>query len=659
MLGFLARVCSDGEWVLDDTDSVTPVLAEAKSSTVAALTPEGRGVLATVHNMAAVRSTIDVRRLTVAKVCGLRPEAPPVLPHPRLFMNSSETDCYFSPRTCQTPPLVQILSKCAETNSALMRAICLHWPGNDKMTTVAAINTWMCRHGLARNRLLRMPAARRLGLGNTGARTVIDDMTVCDIGYHAILVKDPVRYSRPEIDIYLHDVEAMADESMWSRLRPDVPRSCVYAVVVHAMLRGNAPVPFMISTYPPGNVFVDVNDPAALISAFLEWLRGAMVGDVRNATLVGYMNGLLDLPLLREFLPPASGWDLCGATTLLSHDGLRADFVDLSRYALGQPHLRKHCEYWTGAGRDFPPDLAAESHVKSRIPTLMGAGREVAQCLFEAAVAQQVTLTRIMPFCAFSSFGCAEDMFLANAAMLGAGPAGYYVPAHASVAAFVAEAVRPESVQSFTCKNRVPLRCLQLRSVARVAMDGLYPVGRPYHTLECDSSKPYIALCEVKRKSSVRIPAIFAPEDPEASSFEAVLTSVDIALAAYLGGYKIRILSALQWDFSAQILRTGVMKIADEAARAETDQTSRFMMWMATTSKLLRGSEAGACAFEALVVAAFAASHCRFHLHKIVCDIDSHFVGDVVERHSFCKVWLREPAGAIADCLSKQLEAEE
>ncbi|QGN68019.1 EEV maturation protein [Equine molluscum contagiosum-like virus] len=601
---------------------VSQILRSTPGATVYACPPGGRALLVRQDTEAAARLLCD---LDAARVVLTARSAPaPAAPAPALVMHELETDVLFSPRSSPSP-LAKILCRRAtcENLEELLCALLEHGAAGELGVSVTDVNCWLAKHGLARYCLLTVRAMRKQGL-QPAQRTLVDDMVVGCLGYHAIWVKDAARYTRPEIDIHRYDVQALASAEHWARVR-HVPRAPpLRAVLVHAYLDGGTAVPYLITVFPDGRVFVDCRSGAALLAAFLRWLRGLFTPGTRRIYLVGFLSSLFDLELLRAHWPrERSGWRVVGHSLVYRHR-YAAVLIDAARYADGAS-LREYCARWAGFAPRAPAELLLRADTLRREGELADASRECAHALFEAVRAQQELLRRLVLVSDLARFPGLSGLLLANAALAGASAqaAALHFPAHPDAQAFVRESVADECVWLHAGAESC---FLPLRSVLQHVAEAEYPLGKPYFTQTCNPARLSLALCEVTRKDSLQVPFLFAKGDPQATRFDAVLTSVDISTAVQLGGYQIRVRCALEWAQSGAVLRAGVSELVATAAAIEDERAAHLVARLASSPDLL-GDQLAWTGQDApqLLLTAFAVSYCRRRVHACIAKMDNHY----------------------------------
>ncbi|AQY16590.1 MC019 [Molluscum contagiosum virus subtype 2] len=629
LLGISCMTARDG-----GTDEVRAALQKQPCSEVYARLPCGRGVVVNADTFQSTARLCALQSARVLAECPVREMPSP--PAPALVMAALETDSFFSPQSSATP-LAKILFHRAsgEDNEDLLRA--LLQPGEPPGLSLTDINWWLQTRGLGRYCFMTLSAFRARELPR-GSLTLIDDMVVGCLGYHAIWVKDPESYTRPEIDIHRYDVQAVAAPENWAPLRARAARAPMRAMLLYARAGTGCapPEPYMISVYPEGRVFFDADSGTGVIADFLHWLLSVFTEQERCLYLVGFLSGCYDLPLLRAYWPRAdTGWRLLGRA-LVYRCRYTAVLLDAAPYAHGLC-LREYCEHWAGASPRLPSEMESRADVLRRASASTEAAVHAARLLGTAVCAQQDLLRRVMPTCDFAHFPDLSSMAIANAALLGAcaHDARLFDPVHPDAVAFVRESMLHEHVGSLP--RDAPgtrLHTMHVRSVIQHLARELYPTGKPYYTQTLNPGRLALALCKVRRRGNLQIPFLFSKRDPDALAFDAVLTSIDVNNAVRMGGYQIQVQGALEWERSEPVLAQGVQELL-AAADAEGAAAADLVAWVARTPHLLQAHLAEYGPASGLLLAAFAVSYCRAQVHKVIAEVDNHYYSSHVRAHSY------------------------
>uniref|UniRef100_A0AAU7E0F4 EEV maturation protein n=1 Tax=Rousettus bat poxvirus TaxID=3141933 RepID=A0AAU7E0F4_9POXV len=594
---------------------------------VCALLPSQDGVVVSEDTLELARMlcAIDSARVRAARAAP--PHAEP--PAPEMFMDEVMLESAFSPKTTSPPSLRAILFQRAttENDDRLLQALLAHGSDEELGCTQAAINAWLERHGLGEMLLVTTAQLRRQGVP-LGARTLIDDMTVACVGRHSIWVRIPEKYVRPEIDVLRYDVAALCDADNWATLRvPSLAAAAVpvVAVVMHTRVAECGVVPYMVSTFPK-NIFVDECSAEMLLVCFLRWLRTCFTTTSTRLLLVSFLSNLYLLPMLRQHWPRQStGWRLVGNALVFRHK-FTAVIVDAARFACGASS-REYCAAWAGRTPRAVQDMISADGVPGAI-LHADASIASAEAMHAAFTAQLAALRGIMPACGPDRFPCLGSMVLANAAFVGMCSENVRVhfPAHPTVAAFVRDSMLHGAAHTLRGSGTdLPGGEMYLRSVLQHVAAGMYPVGLPYFTHTCNAARLSIALCRVTRKSSVQIPFLFSKDCPSAATFDAVLTSVDINTAVRLGGYKISVVGALEWEVSRPLLRPGFQQILACASTSSSASVRQLVSWLSSSPDVIHSQVLGVGADECALLAAFAVSYCRERLHTAIAQFDNHF----------------------------------
>ncbi|AIZ77260.1 putative EEV maturation protein [Parapoxvirus red deer/HL953] len=624
MMSLWGKVCnhvSKSEW--DDrplaTDLVPGEYAVAKARDGKTIIFDARGARDATIVLPSLKST----RITCTFVDAHRdPMAPPLAqPTQRFAIVSRDDPCCYLPDSHS--PFLDILRRRARDEPALAAALEDAPPPADALG-MDELNRWLCDAGLYALRLVAVDAARRLG-APLRRQTLVDVMNVCYVGTYAIWVKDPEAYVRPETDVLAHDARAAAQPAAWAQPHLHTPSGSsvvawfCYRHCSDGRLRLNSVV---TST---GQIFRGASTHM-VVRELLMWLSTCR----EHMTVYGFYSSFFDAE--QVFALAGRGWTRVGANTIISKLGNRVTFVDLARFAPGTL-FSEYCEFWGGACVDVPEDIL---QADENAALAEDAAAVATHALADAAAAHQAALARIFPSCDMAAFRGLCDMVLGNAAR-GCGAC----PMHASALDLVGAALFLEEAG----ENPIPAeaRCFRLSSPLREAAGKLYPVGKPQLVTSLTRGLLSVALCEVERSPDVRIPVLFDPEDEDSLRFSAVLTSVDLETAARLKGYSVRVVCALEWGRSEEVLRRGIEAQMAATRELNIPQTSNLMSRVASMPLPLESDE-GVSARCSAVVRAFAASYCRSAVHSFIERVDCHFLGNFVVRHGHDRFWVRERA---------------
>lgn len=611
----------------------------ADGDEVCALLPCHSGIVvsdATV-DLAQMLCAVERARVVAARAIAPRARAP----ISEMFMDEIASDAMFSPNSTSPPALRAVLFRRAtlEEDDQLLQALLAHGSEAELGFSQVSINAWLEKHGFGDMLLVTAKQLRQQGT-SLGNRTLVDAMNVAYIGRHSIWVRCWDEYSRPEIDVMRFNVAALRDPDFWGILRvPSLAVSAVpsVAVVMHTRATKDGVSPYMISTFPR-NVFVDEESPELLLVHFLRWLRTCFSSSTRRLHVVSFLGTVYLHPLLQQHWPKQrTGWRLVGSRLVFKHKYV-AVLVDAARFACGAT-LREYCSEWAGRAPRVLADMVPADCVRNAALNA-DAAMAAAEVLHAAYSAQQTALRGIMPACCADRFPCLGSMALANAAFVGMCSENVRLcfPAHPTAVAFVRESMLYDSVSTLCGSAAESGGDMFLRSVLQHVAAGWYPVGMPYFTRTCNPARLSIALCRVSRKSSVQIPFLFSKECPRAQTFDAVLTSVDISTAVRLGGYKISITSAIEWEASRQVLKPGFHQIITCAHASGCENVCRLVSWLSSSPDVLHSQVLGAGADECLLLAAFAVSYCREKTHAAVAAMDNHFFSAHVAECAYNRV---------------------
>ncbi len=587
-------------------------------------------------NSSRIESFIDLEDIEIVGI--MEYEERTIVPSPpvsRFFMDEIDHEFYFSPKTSAYQP-TEILQMRAKTNDDIFN--CILFNGLDKLSSLSEANAWLCRYGLDKYRFVTLNKIRNRGSRFLDDVTVVDDNVVCHIGSHYIWVKDLERYVRPEMDILRYDLRSLAEESNWTSYTSQSNKFFVtFAISVYSIITNNGVVPYMIAVYPE-KCFVDLNDPQSLIREFANWLSEE-INNNSTVVLVGFMNEFLDDLLLKYFLPPDIGWTFVEDNIIVSIDGYKIHLVDAVKYSCDLS-LECYCLNWGGKGSSPPRDLITLQEAKSSVKSSSKAAVEYCKHLYAAFASQEVTINTLMSPLSMVSFSNLDEAFIMNILLKSSTKSKSYVylPVNHIAKAFLTEAIRPTTIE--TIGNTKSDVCFTIDSLMDVIISGDYPLGKPRYVSRGTPGKLYISLCEIKRREDIKIPIVFSEECPLENHFDAVLTSVDIDLLIKIGGYKIREFGAIEWETSTKHFKTCTLDLTNKMSKLNTKQTDKLLEKILVNTRLFSDKSVDSIKSPVLFLLPFIAGYCRRKIHSIIEEIDSHFLGDVVTKHDYRRIWI-------------------
>ncbi|AAR98367.1 ORF010 EEV maturation protein [Bovine papular stomatitis virus] len=622
MLGFWGKVCnsltSKQAWdeQLVATDLVPGEYALAKAR-------DGKTIIfdaQSVRDAAIVLPSLKSTRITCTFVDPHRDALdPPAASTQRFAIVSRDDPACYIPES--SSPFLDILRRRSEDEPELLAAFEEN-PPPAGARSIDELNQWLSDAGLYHLRMVSTDAVRRLGTP-VRKQTLLDIMNVCYVGVYAIWVKDPASYTRPDTEVLAHDARTAAQASSWAQPHLHSPSTSCVAAWFCYRCGGDGRVQLHSIVMNTGMVF---RGPSArmVVRELLMWLATCK----EHMTVYGFYSSFFDSR--QVFALAGKGWTRLSENTLLSKLGNRVTFVDLARFAPGTL-FSEYCEFWGGACVEVPEDIVPDDENPA---VAEDAASVAAQALMDAARSHQAALARIFPSCDMAAFNGLREMVLGNAAR-GCGAC----PMHSSALDMVNAALFIEEAGA----NPAPAdaRCFRLSSPLREAASKRYPAGKPHFVTELTRGLLSIALCEVERSPEVRIPVLFDPDDEDQLRFSVVLTSVDIETANRLKGYSIRVIAALEWGRSEEVLRTGIEAQMAATRELNIPQTSNLMSRIASMPLPL-DPDSSPSGRSSAVVRAFAASYCRSTIHSLIERVDSHFSGNFVVRHGYDRFWVRD-----------------
>ncbi|AWU47061.1 EEV maturation protein [Sea otter poxvirus] len=648
MFTVLGKMCIVGERSSEEMDdSIEQTLTTYSHSMVVACTTFGKGVLITHNSLHLARSMLHMHSLEVLCTRYIIHCIDTIEPPISAFtMYESETETYYSPKPSDSP-LSDIILKKANTCMDLLRAVYVHWP-NDGLQSFADINNWLYKVGLYNYRLEHYRNIRKLR-NPPPDLTIIDDMTIGMLGYHSIWIKNIDKYVRPELDVLQYDLINIAKEHSWTQSLTRLSKRITITMYIAVGLNNNDVVPMNISMYP-GPTFTRTAMSHNIVEDMLDWLdyKGQFY---KAITVIGFLSTFLDIILIHETITKGNlHWMRINEYTIMSPHGSIIEFVDIYRYALNMS-FGDYCEYWGVHNPHVTRDMYPIADMLRYNDMIAECCKDAAQSLFAAVTNQQAMLACIMSISEISRFRSIEHMFLTNAAILGCGSnMRIYYPVHPSAIEFITHAMHSETIKSLIVKN-VNSRKVQIQKLLKVISQNQYPLGKPSFVYIPDPDKLYIAVCDVRVDKNLRIPVLHHDEDV----FCTPLTSVDIETIKRIGGYKIRILGALQWDSCDKILLSGISNISHTIEHLNSKQSTDIMTKITSSSTSLLDDNCDDDRHENIVINAFAVSYCRARVHNAISKIDSHFRANYVTQHNYMSIWLREPAEMAAELIRDTL----
>ncbi|ANS71104.1 eev maturation protein [Pteropox virus] len=641
MFNIFGKMCNSAPATQDSIKAIEHLLLVHANSAVVARTRSGKGLLITRQNLQLAKITfrhtsIDVVLTVFLDFCDDEIIDPPEAAH---TMHEVDTETFYSPKPSESP-LSDILFKRADTCMDLLRTIYLHWP-TEGIHTFSDINYWLSTVGMYDYRLVHFRDIRKRKNSSTNL-TIIDDMVIGLVGYHAIWVKNLNKYNRPELDVMKYDLSLIASKNMWTKYMRTFNSSKMYAMCTTIALNGKSVIPVNISMYP-GPTFTASSPTDNIIIDFLDWLTDAN-SSCTNITIVGFMSNFLESILIQKEVKKSSDWTLIGDKTIMSDKGNTVTFFDVSQFALGLS-FSDYCKFWGGVSSSLPADLLSFSDFQKSVDSTIDTANSASMSLYETVTQQQVLLSKILPIGNVEQFNSIENMFITNAAVLGCSEHnGLYYPVHETAKEFIADTIHTSIIKSKTPVVHKNTRRVAIKNLLNAISEYQYPLGKPTYVTVPEKEKMYIALCEVKTLSKLMIPIIEPPNGNFDAPFCVPLTSVDIATITRVGGYKIRILGALQWESSDKVIFSGLEKITSSVKQFDSKQTSEMFKKMSASVDLLLNDCVLESSPESLVMLAFAVSYCRAKVHTAIERIDNHFSAKLVDQHDFASVWIREPA---------------
>ncbi|ASC55523.2 EEV maturation protein-like protein [Seal parapoxvirus] len=623
MLGFWGKVCSGaaGRPAWDEKPLATELVPGEYALSKAR---DGKTMIfgaRDVRDAAVVLPSLKSTRI-VCTFIDAHPDAvdaPPAPPMQRFAIVARDDLACYIPNSAN--PFVDILRRRAESEPELCAAFEDSPPPSDARS-LNELNKWLSDLGLYDLRMVSMDAVQRLGTP-LRKQTLLDIMNVCYVGTYAIWVKDPAAYARPDTEVLAHDVCVAASAASWAQPHIFLPSGNSVTAWFCYRCSSNGCVQLNSIVTSAGHTFRGAC-ARSVVREFLMWLSTCK----EHMTVYGFYSSFFDTR--QVFMLAGKGWARVSECTILSKLGNRVTFVDLARFAPGTL-FSEYCEFWGGTCVDVPNDVipgddpAAEAEEAAAV---------AAQALANAAQAHQAALARIFPSCDMAAFIGLREMVLANAAR-----GCSACPMHPSALEMVNAALFVEEAGEFPVPAGA--RCFRLASPLREAASKLYPVGKPRFVTELTRGLLAVALCEVERSPEVRVPVLFDREDEEHLRFSVVLTSVDIETATRLKGYTIRVVCALEWGRSDEVLRSGIEAQMTATRELNTPQTSNLMSRIASMPLPLEAddSPSGRCS---ALVRAFAASYCRRAVHSFIERVDCHFTGAFVVRHGYDRFWVKD-----------------
>ncbi|CAC21264.1 26L protein [Yaba-like disease virus] len=610
------------------TNDISSFLSEYKYSIILARNSDGKGVIVYSNNVSYAKSMLDLSSLEIVGVTKyVEPAPPPIKPISNLYIQSVETDTFYSPET-SISPLIDILKLKSTKYNDLKEAIVkfLNLQGN---VSVSELNNWMCINGMSKYRFLNYKDEKFFE-NNLNTYTFLDEMSISYIGHHYIWVKNK-NYIRPELDILPYNIRDINFKLEWKKLFILGKQFLkIFTFSVNSIITSTGPSIYMITTHP-GKCFVNFNS-SELVSTFLNWIVENMKG-INTIALVGFFSSVFDIPLLKASWPNNSGWNFIGNEYIVSDNGLKVHLIDALKFSCNDS-VSDYVNNWTSNNITLNKDFISKQEAKIMSKIFEKNACKYTTLLYDAVNNNIAYLDSMLsPVCTMLSF-CVEDMILLKAMHLAAEKDNkkFYVPGN-TITDVIFQAIRSTSVKTKEVADKKPFYKYKLKSVLSVIESGSYPVGKPRYVKTLTDGKLYIALCKITVKKDIKIPIIHLEDMSESCcTFFATLTSVDIALVRKIGGYIIKEIEVIEWEDSVKVnkiseLITIINKINTESL------VNRF-----EKGKIFPKINENRCS-DLLLFYAFAASYCRERVHNLIKEIDSHYLGNVVLKHNTIKIY--------------------